>query len=362
MFKKSACYLSLLLLTAPLVATAEDSDPALVQTTLAQWVVACPDVAVGADFPTLLDLQAFYQQNAGQAVWADDERRAALQVQLQQLADDGLDPARYNLPVEGAVQATHCADIAISQRYLQALHDLRFGYLPQDRLEPVWKANPPPQDHPAVVLAIAGLGRQNLADAFEQARPNLDLYRNLRGLYARLRQQPLAEWQAVPGGPLLQPDKQDARVPALAQRLFNEGYLSTPPQVSDEHYSPMLVAAMKSFQAQHSLQADGVVGPWTVTELNISPAMRREQLRINLERMRWLAQDVETRQCPGKRGSGAVDGLPGWRASLANPHPGGACATADTVAQIPRHPADAQPDLDHSADHYARRQTARNPP
>ncbi len=145
-----------------------------------------------------------------------------------------------------------------------------------------------------MVLAIAGLGRQNLADAFEQARPNLDLYRNLRGLYARLRQQPLAEWQAVPGGPLLQPDKQDARVPALAQRLFNEGYLSTPPQVSDEHYSPMLVAAMKSFQAQHSLQADGVVGPWTVTELNISPAMRREQLRINLERMRWLAQDVET--------------------------------------------------------------------
>lgn len=294
MFKKSACYLSLLLLTAPLVATAEDSDPALVQTTLAQLAVACPDVAVGVDFPTLLDLQAFYQQNAGQEVWSDDERRGALQVQLQQLADDGLDPARYGLPVEGATQGPHCADIAISRRYLQALHDLRFGYLPQDRLEPVWKANPPPQDHPAVVLAIAGLGLRNLADAFEQARPNLDLYRNLRGLYARLRQQPLAEWQAVPGGPLLQPDKQDARVPALAQRLFNEGYLSTPPQLSDEHYSPMLVEAMKSFQAQHSLQADGVVGPWTVTELNISPAMRREQLRINLERMRWLAQDVET--------------------------------------------------------------------
>ncbi len=257
MFKKSACYLSLLLLTAPLVATAEDSDPALVQTTLAQLAVACPKVAASVDFQALLDLQAFYQQNAGQEAWADDERRMALQVQLQQLADDGLDPTRYNLPAQGADQGAHCVDIAISQRYLKALHDLRFGYLPQERLEPVWKANPPPQDHQAVVLAIAGVGLQNVASAFEQARPNLDLYRNLRGLYARLRQQPLSDWQPVPGGPLLQPDKQDARVPALAQRLFNEGYLSTPPLVTDEHYSPTLVEAMKSFQLQHSLQADG---------------------------------------------------------------------------------------------------------
>lgn len=293
MFKKSACYLSLLLLTAPLVATAEEGDPALVQTTLAQLSVACPEVAAGVDFPTMINLQAFYEQNAGQDIWSDDERLAALKTQLQQLADDGLDPMRYSLPAEGSAQPAHCIDIAISQRYLQALYELRFGYLPQDRLEPVWKANPQPRDRQAEVLAIAGPGVQDLAAAFEQARPQLPLYRNLRSLYASLRQQPLSDWQPVPGGPLLQPDKQDARVPALAQRLFSEGYLSAAPTLTDEHYSPMLVEAMKSFQLQHSLQADGVVGPWTVTELNISPAMRREQLRINLERMRWLAQDLE---------------------------------------------------------------------
>ncbi|WP_434657775.1 L,D-transpeptidase family protein [Pseudomonas sp. R3-56] len=293
MFKKPACYLSLLLLVAPLVATAEGGDPAHAQSTLAQLSVNCPELAAGVDFSTVLSLQALYQQNAGQAIWADDERLQALQVQLQQLADDGLDPNRYRLPGEGAYANAACTDIAISQRYLQALHELRFGYLPQNRLEPIWKANPQLPDRQAMVLHFAVAGLHDPAEAFEQARPPLDLYRNLRELYARQRQLPLADWQSVPAGPLLQPDKRDARVPALARRLFNEGYLSVPPLEADEHYSPSLVEAMKSFQLHHSLQADGVVGPWTVTELNVSPAMRREQLRINLERMRWLAQDLE---------------------------------------------------------------------
>ncbi|CRM66023.1 murein L,D-transpeptidase [Pseudomonas sp. 25 R 14] len=36
-----------------------------------------------------------------------------------------------------------------------------------------------------------------------------------------------------------------------------------------------------------------MIGPGTVAELNVSPAVRREQLRVNLERFRWLAQDLE---------------------------------------------------------------------
>ncbi len=58
-------------------------------------------------------------------------------------------------------------------------------------------------------------------------------------------------------------------------------------------YRDELVKAVKAFQLSHSLQADGVIGAGTVAELNISPAIRREQLRINLERFRWLAQDLE---------------------------------------------------------------------
>lgn len=296
LFKMRVCYLSVVVLAAPLVATANESwfgGAASVQNDLAQLSTACPAVAANVDFPTMMSVQAFYEQNAGQEIWSDDERLTVLRTQLQQLADDGLDPERYSLPGEDASMNDACVDIAISLRYLQALSDVRFGYLPQEHLEPIWKAYPQPRDRRAEILSIAGPGVRDVAKAFDQARPSLDLYRNLREHYARQRQQPLPDWQPVQDGPLLRPNTRDARIPALAKRLFDEGYLNILPVDDDEHYGPSLVDAMKRFQRDHSLQDDGVVGPWTITELNISPAARREQLRVNLERMRWLAQDLE---------------------------------------------------------------------
>ncbi len=123
--------------------------------------------------------------------------------------------------------------------------------------------------------------------------PALAQYQDLRRVYARERQQPLPQWQSIPDGPLLRPGMQDARVPALARRLASEGYLSGQPQIANNTYSNELASAVKSFQLDHSLQADGVIGPGTVKELNVSPATRREQLRINLERFRWMARDFE---------------------------------------------------------------------
>ncbi len=86
---------------------------------------------------------------------------------------------------------------------------------------------------------------------------------------------------------------EDPRVPELARRLYRGGYLASEPKDNGKQYRDELVKAVKAFQVGHSLQSDGVIGAGTVAELNISPAVRREQLRINLERFRWLSQDLE---------------------------------------------------------------------
>ncbi|MBZ6456249.1 MULTISPECIES: murein L,D-transpeptidase [Pseudomonas] len=300
MFKKHACYLSICLLVAPLVATADEplpvAPPALVNTApvqqaLAQLPSVCPSLAPQIDGAAQARLQAFYQQQGDEPLWSADERRQALQTQLLMLADDGLDPTHYSLPALDATTNVLCSDIGTSQHYLQALWDLHYGRLQQSRFEPLWHSQPPTRDPNTEVLAFAAAGLQDMAQAFDQARPSADLYRSLRNAYATVRQQPLPHWDPVGSGPLLRPGMEDPRVPELARRLISGGYLAT--ASSGKQYHDELVKAVKAFQLSHSLQADGVIGAGTVAELNISPAIRREQLRINLERFRWLAQDLE---------------------------------------------------------------------
>ena len=294
MFKKTACYLSLCLLVAPLVATADEallepSNP--VQLALGQLSSVCPGLATQLDTPAELRLQAFYQQQGNTPLWRVDGRRQALQEQLLLLADDGLDPAHYRLPDTTSTGNVLCTDFETTQRYLQALHDLHYGRLQQAPDEPLWHSQPPSEDPALAVLALASAGLADMPAAFDQARPSAQLYRSLRAAYATQRLQPLAQWGVIADGPLLRPGRDDPRVPALATRLVSGGYLASVPK--GNQYTNELVEGVKRFQASHSLQADGVIGPGTVAELNVSPAVRREQLRVNLERFRWLAQDLE---------------------------------------------------------------------
>jgi murein L,D-transpeptidase YcbB/YkuD len=306
LFKKHACYLSICLLVAPLVATADAlPDAALpvapptlvatapVQQALAQLASVCPSLAPQIDAAVQARLQAFYQQQGDVPVWTADERRQALHAQLLMLADDGLDPTHYSLPAADATANVLCSDIDSSRQYLQALQDLHYGRLQQSRFEPLWHSQPPAHDPDTEVLAFAAAGLQDMAQAFDQARPSADLYRSLRNAYSAVRQRPLPHWDPVATGPLLRPGMEDPRVPELARRLYSGGYLAKAPTGNSRQYRDELVKAVKAFQLSHSLQADGVIGTGTVAELNVSPAVRREQLRINLERFRWLAQDLE---------------------------------------------------------------------
>ena len=292
MIKKHACYLSIALLAAPLVALADEVpvDPAtMIEVALTDLPRECPALAPRINAPAQQLLQAFYQGQHFQPVWSVDGRLAALQAELPTLADDGLDPAHYPLPNDQGL----CADIDTSFQYLQALQDLHFGRLNQSRFEPVWHSGDEMPDRQTPILAIAGPGLQDIGSAFDKARPALERYQNLRKVYARERLQPLPHWPVVGQGQLLKPGMQDAWVPVLAERMLSEGYLSHMPTLTNNTYGPELAAAVKSFQRDHSLQADGVIGPGTLKEMNVSAQARRDQLRINLERFRWMAQDFE---------------------------------------------------------------------
>ncbi len=61
-----------------------------------------------------------------------------------------------------------------------------------------------------------------------------------------------------------------------------------PDEVFDEH----LVEAIKRFQRAQYLEDDGSVGPATRAALNVSVQSRIDQIRVNLDRARWLLHNI----------------------------------------------------------------------
>lgn len=310
MYKKHTFCMLLVLLLSPLMATAEsEPDSASVMADALQRLPNTCGTAWGdVDETALRRLSALYLRHQFERLWTSHERLNELLLQLETLADDGLDPAQYQLDTirQVAQNATlltsdqACADVLISHIYLSALNHLAQGRLPQDRTEPLWR-NPDAQAQLQLderLIAIASDGVSQLEHAFNKARPSLEQYHNLRKAYVQLRSEPLPDQQPIEAGKTLRLGMSDPRVPALRRRLSADGYLQDEPfvhEASEDLYSPALETALKAFQRRHALQDDGVMGSGTLAALNATPRDRLDQLRVNMERFRWYAADIEPR-------------------------------------------------------------------
>lgn len=297
MVNKYTYYLSVLLLSLPLVAQATDRAALTseqLRLTLSSRLAHC-SATTSLDNNARQRLIDFYLLRDGQPAWHSAAQLQQLREQIAQLADDGLQPLEYPLaeltPHEPEAPLS-CADLLTSHSYLQALHHLRHGRLPQQRLEPVWRADEEPSGHTNNLLSTALYHLATPAQAFANARPATPQYQRLRQAYAEQRRQPLASWPQLPAGRLLKPGQADQRLPILRVRLEAEGYLPTPMADLGERYDPATVEALQAFQADHGLQPDGILGPASLDALNLDAQRRREQLRANLERLRWLADDM----------------------------------------------------------------------
>jgi murein L,D-transpeptidase YcbB/YkuD len=104
-------------------------------------------------------------------------------------------------------------------------------------------------------------------------------------------------WPLVPDGPALKRGDRAAAVATLRERLRLESDLRSQGKGEDSaSFDEALEQAVRRFQRAHGLEDDGVVSAATRAELNISAADRAEQLALNLERWRWLPQDLGRRR------------------------------------------------------------------
>lgn len=255
-------------------------------------------------------------------VWTS-ARLEALATALEDLADDGLAPSHYGLDAIRRLVVTApasepertCAETLATRAWLAALDDLAHGRLAPQAADPMWRidGDPLPMEIETLVeTALAGLD-QPLA-TLDAARPAHPDYHALRAAHTRLRETKYAEPPTLPTGPSLRAGDVHARVAVVRARLIWLGYAAG--EILDETMDESLVDAVRAFQRDHALEADGVVGPRTRAALNLDAQARLARVRANLERWRQLSGDLRDPQVRVDTGAATItlvrDGTTVW--------------------------------------------------
>ncbi len=261
-------------------------------------------------------LPEFYRARDFRPAWTDNGLVLADAVAfldaLRLVADDGLDPENYHLAAldsllaeinaarkkkGGRVRPEALADLEmlLTDAFLLCGSHLVHGQVNPETIQSEWFVKGRYEDLAAVLEH--GLTANDIPGALDSLRPAHPVY---QGLKRALRDhRALAEaggWPEVPPGPKLVKGDRDARVEAVRKTLAATGDLIAgegdgDPALFDEG----LERSVKAFQIRHGLEPDGAVGVETALTMNVPAAERLAQIRANLERWRWVTQDLGER-------------------------------------------------------------------
>lgn len=149
-----------------------------------------------------------------------------------------------------------------------------------------------PKKNPAKILQAA-VFNDKLTELIDILQPQHPGYLRLKS--ALLKYQNIKKsgiWPKVPMGPKICKGDFGKRIVDLRSRLIISGDLPESANNRWEYFDKTLEDGVKRFQARNGLKVDGIVGSTTLSALNVSVEDRIKQIKLNMERWRWLPQNL----------------------------------------------------------------------
>lgn len=279
-----------------------------------QWqiekILDTPWARIEHDFIVMQNsLREIYVAGAYKPLWTSRDKIQQLLAVLESSVEHGLQPTDYHLPaIQHLIEiqesipgpaAIAKLDVLLSDGLMLYIHHRRYGKVRAGNLYPEFNFT----HDVSVGLQTTELIRQalvtnDLAAFIDNHSPTFSYYEAIRQqlmLYQTIASH--GGWPSVPSGPTFRKDDRDPRVIAVRNRLRVTGELQSSSGdaeelFNEELFNEQLVQAVKAFQSLHGLETDGIVGQQTLAAMNVGVETRVDQLRLSLERLRWIAQDL----------------------------------------------------------------------
>lgn len=237
-------------------------------------------------------------------LWSDQNGRLArateLRQVLQQSMSHGLSSEPYQLQqIEKYWQQTDMSsavtlELLMTQALLAYTNDIYSGRFVPLEMDKDWHMKPRELDNGSFLLDVSR--QPSIAALLSSLAPAHGIYQALQKRLAEYMQ--LAEqggWPMIDKGPTLRPGMQHEQIKQIRQRLSITGDLKDSAQMDSSIYDESLVEAVKHYQKRNGLAADGMIGKATRATMNVPVEQRVIQMRINLERWRWLPLEFKGR-------------------------------------------------------------------
>jgi len=236
-----------------------------------------------------------YSQNGYGPIWTNDRQVASFIDILEHAGSEGISPSDYHLlrlkqlAVSRRDEYIATRDILLTDAFLLYASHISSGKVDPDQYTARWHVITQ-SINPAEYLHR--LKKEKVSDIIKEISPHAAEYHRLgKALNDYMDILRHGGWGRIDGGKMIEPGDRDHRIVKIRERLKMSGNLFPSASTESDLYDDDLRRSVLSFQQRHGIPADGIIGRETIGMMNIPPDQIVQQIRINMERWRWLPHD-----------------------------------------------------------------------
>jgi len=246
-------------------------------------------------------VSSFYKSRDFQPVWNKRELREDLFRNIENIEEEGLFFEDYHGEKlqklfktlnKNSEEENNFLEILLTDSYLRLAEDLATGKLDPTRIHDIWGTALNEVDSKGSLNNAISTG--NIQESLDSLKPDHIIYHQLKSALKRFKKTGINEKSTtkINAGKLIRPGDNSDRIPSITIRLSELEYFEGAIDSTNIVYNKDIQKAVNKFQLDHELQADGLLGNTTITNLNLTKKDRYHQILVNLERWRWYPRNL----------------------------------------------------------------------